>query len=869
MNHPWWSVIAFETTADAPYHSPSSFAVAQHGAYMKRLVSAFSHPLNHDHRKFCLNVELNLRTIECAVNTELSLPCLTPSSSPALGSQDDAAGVQRLWGKYTRAGISGGTSRQRLHQGGGTSIISVIDSILSIKSGVLAVAAASGEFRRLLELYTRFLAVVRQVEGNNRKYAALDKNHKKFIERLLMDVWTQNDDQGSGNTLQRGGRNVPTLRLGFMMALSEKQNTNQLDDATSPAEPDDAENGSDDDCAEDDAMKDVEKADEKPGRWLESLAVVHRWSFTRPASGLIPPSSSSFYSVTSLAPLMKAVLSSPTSLNEEDENEAGRWLVDVHTKSLYHYVAWSTVIVDRFCVQPRPRAQVGMFVSSPSYYSPQESPTALSSPASSGFVPLPEQALLQAWSLIREKQQLVFLLGAAQAEFSDSECARDYCLLMRAFCRRGLVQLQKDMHKLDVESGKMRRQEGAANEESVWSGVVPKLLDDLVVPRFAEELQVDAGALRIWIEKCQAMELTEEEAAWAAQHPVGAGDLTAISIEEKQERDQKLARTDASEEASSTREAMDSDSSSIFSSLSLSYFCLRRRYVLFRCLATYRMKLPFFHFVTNNTLLAERRPVAQRPFWKDVAIGEFDGLLLDLRENECLLCFEIKANPADLAKAHDQRRKFGQALEPCVARRALNNPCDPVNPVLPCAIVVTPQLDCGRRHPFYDTVFPLSESSFCKRFATAHALMRNWVIVTNITLQGPAAAVAASAPPFYAPSNGKIRHVLVSCCAKVVAAALFLSQPSRSSPTTTATSSPKGDGISRPDYSKDGVLAAAVDVSSLRLDAGSCKSVFSQVFFATGRGKKAATADPNTVFAELSAENALGNIIWVPKWSSI
>ena len=805
-------VIAFQTTCDAPYHNPSAFLGRLHGDYARKIISAFAHPKNHDNKKFSLSVELNLRVLEAATD-------------PTVSAEADEARL--LWTKYARLqpSLSKGF-------GGGTSVMSAIDSVLSLKSSILAAAVASDSFRHLDELYSRFLVLVRVTGGFPGHYAAM-RDRKKFLESLLDE----------GRVLKLGHPNCAPQ--GKSAAAAPDKNLKSDAVGEPDAEVDNNDDGLDDSVAtrmgrdgdKDDDNNEAENSiPSNPLAWINSLRVVNRWQ-TRNFP-LLPSPTIAAPLCPSLAPVMALHSLPAASVSERlqrfhqlvhRQHPDSTGLVDVHLKVVYHSVAWTS------CCQEDPAEGAERAA---------EDAICLADPEVAAA-----RHAARSWHAFRERERLAsLLLPLAQQQVCQSPWANDYRVLHNTFLRHGILDLQAAIYNLDVESGAMRQKEGQCNEENVWQATVPKLLKDLIVPRFAVETGLDQHAMLAWITKCFSMEMSPEEMEWAAAHPTGSGDLHAISVEEEEYR------------------ATSSSSSSPHEDHIAAFFAKRRQYALFKCLATYRQRMPFFHLVTSGTNLLKLESSRFAPYWKHVLIGEFDGLLLDLNAScEVLMCFEIKANPADIAKAHDQRGKLGSALGSCFAQVPVVNAHDPQCKSKPFAITVTepkefaPDPRLARQqehrqprqlplHPFYDDVFPLSHHNFANRFQTPHGLMRNWVIVTNLALERQGGD-GVWWPAYYAPCSGKLRHVLISCCAKLVAAAIWLSG---------------GAKHSRPDFSAADGSSLSDLIASISIDPGCAKSVFVQIFNMFGR--KSSLGDPNKVFRELALENASGNVVWVPKW---
>lgn len=669
---------------------------------------------------------------------------------------------------------------------------------LSMWKGTLQTAVVTSRaFGELRHAYTQFLNAASHL-GNYRSYMYVDARREQDLLKALLE--------GVPLTEQRAARRRPTTKEAAEV-LSED------DDA--------AVEGDDVDPITSQAASVSTTASSLPG------PVVHRWSATAYLPALIPQQTMGVVGClgalirrTFLLVLPQGKATSVSVDGAPPGTGCGAFAVNPHLKMMQHHVTW---------LAPQAGAPV------------QDTP----------FTTLREQTKLHAVANVASFKSVVD--AKQQALLADRTFAAYTALLNLMECGE-LGEIERSIKQFDIESGRRKQQEGAVNEQFVWTSHTKQLVDQVALPLHLEVLSDKVRYPRTpasvefinekypnplqWIEKCLGMILDEDEEAMVCAHP--AFDGAAFAAEER------YWASKPSEESNKTT------------------WLERKRYFMFKLFAQYCANLPFYHFIDESALtLAERRlpganatAAALELGYQWVNVGELDGMLVDLCSNDVLSCFEIKANPADIGKAVHQGVRFSAMLDPAFAKTLLRDAvvggkgaADMVElegPSVPSDVKIEPRYSPYSR-PYYDCVFPLFSDHFRKHFANPVERRKRWFIVTNIpvmNIQGtkyeaqPNLPLPCEAPMFVVPAQGRARHVIVEAMA-------LLFVQSNNAVSAASAGSPTGS-------------------QAVRIDEYSAASAAAKI---NGRlyGKKMAEPRPVDVLTTLQNTSCCANIVWLER----
>lgn len=350
---------------------------------------------------------------------------------------------------------------------------------------------------------------------------------------------------------------------------------------------------------------------------------------------------------------------------------------------------------------------------------------------------------------LRKAEHSMALLNSSIVSLRKSDGIVEFTKFSDKLRSFGVDEIGKRIKDFDVRLGGVHAKEGAANETRVWKENIPRIIKQILLPRYGDsvmrvldsrcqphnlgsdhfgaplqafELDVEvelrafvdsvAGeepllrATAFWAAKCQSMCLTDAEVSEVRADPRFVRyssyleslpdsficehyrTRTTIPPSDMQTRENVLVMEANPDMAHAGCEQRSEEASSVRAGL-LKYlafwiFCDRLNSEL---RGSHKSPLPFFHFVTVNTKYCVN---ADAENWSHV--GEFDGLLLDLRDKapQLLHIFEIKANPADLTSAWKQRERFLNTLWAAFCRRSSGSFTCPLHQIwysvhgLPC-----------------------------------------------------------------------------------------------------------------------------------------------------------------------------------------
>ena len=265
--------------------------------------------------------------------------------------------------------------------------------------------------------------------------------------------------------------------------------------------------------------------------------------------------------------------------------------------------------------------------------------------------------------------------------------------------------LREQLRQLDISDGKHHSKYGRDNECSVWEHLLSKLLV-VLSRRWAHLFGNDDQRALQWIQRCHSMTLSDSEASQVSSHP---------NVQEMDVNDLVLR---------------------------FLFFC--REIV----------HLPFFHVYKKNTysqVLAPPLTPNCHPVWKNV--GEFDAIVVELVSGTLMHVLEVKANPADLPVAENQRFRFVRLIGDHVATE---NQCKF-------------RINCSnlcRDQTVEKLIFPIAYSKLSLPFSDPHSAIGNWFIVINIRTD-PSGAPAKSLSSF--PILSQLRHLLIVMVAHITA----------------------------------------------------------------------------------------------------